>query len=464
MRGEGAEVERYYARDRTSRDEARERAPSRAEAESSAEPRRLLARSAPSGREPAPAPGSGTSGGLRASTGAGAGGRGASADADRATASVAEAEAGQPVRIVLDPMRGVALDASRLLLFRTVVVDGRGYRQGLLIDTQALGRWLEQSVIEPSGLAGILDARFAPDAEPDPAPDAYEDRHRFAEPFDGLWLALRVAPLAGADQTRAIMALGALLAAVGVVGLLAVDRMASVVFEFAERRSNFVAAVSHELKTPLTAIRMYAEMLRDGLVDGEAKRAEYHATISDESERLSRLIDNVLEFSRLERGQREFSLVVGSLGDAVAEVAEKLRPHVERAGFVLQLEIGPALPPVRLDRDALTQMVFNLIDNAMKYAVLADERRIVLRCARDADGRVGVSVRDFGPGISQRQLSRIFEPFYRGEEELTRTTQGSGIGLALVKDLAAAMGASVRGENPVGGGFEVTIAFAAARS
>ena len=109
--------------------------------------------------------------------------------------------------------------------------------------------------------------------------------------------------------------------------------MVSVVVSYAERRSNFVAAVSHELKTPLTAIRMYGEMLRDGMVPSEAKRDEYYRHITVESERLSRLINNVLEFSRLEKGTREMALVTAARSaPVVREVAELLRPHVERAG------------------------------------------------------------------------------------------------------------------------------------
>ncbi len=366
------------------------------------------------------------------------------------------------VRVILDPMRGVSLDARRLLLYRTVLVDGVGYRQGLLIDTSALGRWLTETLIAPSGLADVIDVRFGDAPAFEPQTGAFTTRHAFADPFAGFEVNLRVAPLAGGGQTQTIYALVGLLACIGLVGLIAVDRMASVVIEFAERRSNFVAAVSHELKTPLTAIRMYGEMLRDGMAEDEAKRQAYYATITDESERLSRLIDNVLEFSRLERGDRSFSLTAGALGEAVREVADKLAPHVERAGLVLEVEIEAGLPPVRFDPDALTQLVFNLVDNAIKYAAAASDRRIVLRCARQADGRPSVSVRDFGPGIAPRHLKKVFDPFYRGEAELTRTTKGSGIGLALVKDLGESMGARVRGANAQGGGFEVTLDFAPA--
>jgi signal transduction histidine kinase len=221
-----------------------------------------------------------------------------------------------------------------------------------------------------------------------------------------------------------------------------------------------VAAVSHELKTPLTAIRMYGEMLRDGMVPTDAKREEYYRTITSESERLSRLIDNVLEFARLEKGTREMRLSAGPIGPVIEELALLLRPHAARTGFDLHVAIEANLPPVRFERDALLQVLFNLIDNALKYARGASERVVSIECRR-LDGSVELRVRDRGPGVAARQLGRVFEPFHRGEDELTRTTTGTGLGLALVKGLAERMGATVSAGNADGGGFEVRLAFPA---
>jgi len=229
---------------------------------------------------------------------------------------------------------------------------------------------------------------------------------------------------------------------------------------FAERRSNFVAAVSHELKTPLTAIRMYGEMLRDGMVPSDAKRNEYYRHITVESERLSRLINNVLEFSRLEKGTREMALVVGSVAPVVQEVAELLRPHVQAQGFELHAEVAADLLPVRFERDALMQVLWNLVDNAVKYARDTSPKRIELGC-RQHGGDVRVTVRDHGPGVPARYLGKIFEPFYRGESELTRRSKGTGLGLALVRGLVERMGAQVSGGNAAGGGFAVDITFRA---
>jgi signal transduction histidine kinase len=292
---------------------------------------------------------------------------------------------------------------------------------------------------------------------------AFAYRHRFAEPFSDLTAQLVLQALPGTGSATYVYALSGLLVAATVLGLAALYQSVSVVVGFAERRSNFVAAVSHELKTPLTAIRMYGEMLRDGMVPSDTKRNEYYRHITAESERLSRLINNVLEFSRLEKGNREVVLVTGAVEPVVRDVAELLRPHVEGHGFELQVEIDTDLPAFRFERDALMQVLWNLADNAVKYARDAVPKRIVLRC-RNEGGLVAVSVVDHGPGVAARHLDKIFDPFYRGESELTRRNKGTGLGLALVRGLAERMGATVTGSNVAEGGFEVKVLFHPARA
>jgi signal transduction histidine kinase len=200
---------------------------------------------------------------------------------------------------------------------------------------------------------------------------------------------------------------------------------------------------------------MYGEMLRDGMVEDEQKRQQYYGTITAETERLSRLINNVLELSRLERRERPVQLIAADVTPLVREVVEVFRPHAQQAGFQLELSAEPDLPAARFDRDALTQVLFNLLDNALKYGA-APERRIVVRCARSQDGGVCVSVVDNGQGVADSQLRAIFEPFYRAQTELTRTQQGTGIGLALVRGLCTRMQGTVEGRN-LRPGFEVRV-------
>ena len=364
----------------------------------------------------------------------------------------------------LDPLIGRPSGPDHLLLYRTVVMNARGYRQGLVVDRVKLGRWLEQRVLAAATeLSNSSDFWFFGSGQPVryDAPAtwlAYE--HRFAEPFDAFSVVLTLAPLPGVATTGTIYLLVALVLGVATLGLFAVYRMAFVTLRYAERRNNFVSAVSHELKTPLTAIRMYGEMLRDGVATDEAKRRSYYETITDESERLSRLINNVLEFSKIERGGAETALTVGAIAPVLDEAIQTLRPHAEREGFALRLEIDDDLPALRFDRDAVVQLLFNLVDNALKYAHNAAQKEVVVTCRRAGEG-VRLSVRDFGPGVARPHLSQVFEPFYRGENEMTRSTRGTGIGLALVKDLAERMGAAASASNAQGGGFEVSVQFRA---
>ncbi len=361
-------------------------------------------------------------------------------------------------RVVVDPLLGDRLDSGRLVLVRTVITGERGQRQGLVLDAAALGEWLRARVLGGDALPGI-ELAFSTDAAAGEAgAPAGSFTHRFAEPFAALEAVLRLPPLPDAGSADTVLRLSLLLVAAGGLGLFAAYRMVAVALRYAEQRSNFVAAVSHELKTPLTAIRMYGEMLRDGLVPTEEKRKEYYATITAESERLSRLIDNVLEFARAERGERAAVLRPADLGAEVRSLSEVLRPHASGVGFRLDLALGEKLAPVRIDRDALAQILVNLVDNALKYARDAAERVVRIECDA-ADGGVALRVRDFGPGVPPQQLGQVFELFHRGEDELTRTTRGTGLGLALVRTLAARMGARASARNASGGGFEVTVLF-----
>jgi signal transduction histidine kinase len=357
-------------------------------------------------------------------------------------------------------MGGHPADDQHLVLYRTVAREDREYRQGLVLHLPRLGAWLQTQVVgrgELAELATLDIGAHGPAFGPSQGEFAFS--HRLAEPFDALTARVALKALPGVGGAGYVYALSGLLVAAMALGLIALYRMVAVAVGFAERRSNFVAAVSHELKTPLTAIRMYGEMLRDGMVSSEAKRDEYYRHITAESERLSRLINNVLEFAKLEKGSRAMALVVGRIEPVLDEAVTLLRPHVEAAGFSLRVEVEPGLPAARFERDALLQVLFNLVDNAVKYAAGAVRTEVVVQ-ARRVGNAVVLSVRDHGPGVPAAQLEQIFEPFFRGERELTRRSKGTGLGLALVSGLASGMGATVAGRNVQDGGFEVELALA----
>ena len=218
----------------------------------------------------------------------------------------------------------------------------------------------------------------------------------------------------------------------------------------AERRasrmkSDFIANVSHELKTPLSLIRMFGEMVATGRHKGEEKAREYGGIITRESDRLSHLIDNVLDFSRIERGKSSYHFTVGDLGEVVEHALDFCRYRLEREKLKLEVDIEPDLPLVRIDENEMTLVVLNLVDNAIKHA--ADGGKVVVSVGR-TPGFLTLAVRDFGPGIAPQDHSRVFERFYRSQHTREANVRGSGIGLALVKHIALAHGGRVTVESP----------------
>jgi signal transduction histidine kinase len=322
-----------------------------------------------------------------------------------------------------------------------------GEVEGFVIDSDLLVQTLKARVLEANGLGEVADVAparstgklaikaFSPS-------QGYRFTHRFSAPFSAVTADLHLRALDDPDEGALLNALAWGLALVILGGLFALYRMVATQIVFAERRSNFVSAVSHELKTPLTAIRMYGEMLQEGLVEDETKAQEYARTITSESERLTRLINNVLALSRIERRQ-PLTLRTDDVRPVVREVVEVLRPHASREGFTLELELPRELPKVLFEPDALRQVLFNLVDNALKYSRDARDKRVTVEATAEQDGGVTLSVRDRGPGVPEDQLSLIFEPFYRAEREITRKHKGTGIGLALVSGLVAGMRGSV---------------------
>ena len=216
-------------------------------------------------------------------------------------------------------------------------------------------------------------------------------------------------------------------------------------------KTGFVSNVSHELKTPLTAVRLSAEMLREGRVKEEAQ-ARYLEVIVRESERLTRLVDNVLDFGRLERGRRKFNLEARDVNELLS-VAEAQRPRVEAAGLTLMVRSAP-MPVMRtFDLDAVGQVLVNLIDNAVKYA--ASGKMVEVSVSERGE----ITVADRGPGIAAKHRSRIFERFYRCDDSITAKSSGSGLGLSISSRLMAGMGGELVFAPRAGGGAVFTIKF-----
>lgn len=214
--------------------------------------------------------------------------------------------------------------------------------------------------------------------------------------------------------------------------------------QLAQKKDDFISAVSHELRTPLTSIRMYSEMLEKGWVKSAEKLSDYYRNMRQESERLSRLVENVLDFSRIQKGREKYVFRLGDLNACVGEVVAMMQPYAEQHGFTIEADLA-AVGETSFDKDAITQTVVNLIDNAVKYARTAKDKTIHLRTAREGNFTI-IEVEDHGPGIPHRQRKKVFEQFYRygagGAEDSAQST-GTGLGLALVKRFAQAHGGFV---------------------
>lgn len=218
-------------------------------------------------------------------------------------------------------------------------------------------------------------------------------------------------------------------------------------------RSQFVSSVSHELKTPLTAIRMFAETLQLNRVDARA-RDEYLDTIVNETERLTRLLNNVLDFSKIEEGRKSYRREATSLAAIVRVAARAMAYPLEQHGFTLRVEVDESVPPLDVDADALEQAILNLLTNAMKYS--GSGRNIELRLARDGPHAV-ISVRDEGIGIPLADQTRIFEKFYRISTPENQRIPGTGLGLTLVEHIVKAHHGSVRVDSEPGRGSMFSI-------
>jgi len=246
----------------------------------------------------------------------------------------------------------------------------------------------------------------------------------------------------------------AVLVAVIGAGVVLTYRLVRRETEVARLKSDFVANVSHDLKTPLSVIRMFGETLEMGRVTDEEKRREYYRVITRESERLSRLIDNVLDFSRIEGGRQTYDIVPAAVEPLVRETLEAFAYPLTQASFKVDVAVAPDLPDVPMDRDAVGQALANLVDNAIKYS---GERKTLRVSATVRDGRLALAVEDEGIGIPAAEHARIFDKFYRVGRSETSGSRGSGVGLALVRHVAEAHAGSIGVESRPGGGSRFTL-------
>jgi signal transduction histidine kinase len=246
-----------------------------------------------------------------------------------------------------------------------------------------------------------------------------------------------------------------------ILAITGIWRSARSQLRLAQKKDDFISAVSHELRTPLTSIRMYTEMLDKGWVRSDSKRSEYYSSMHQESERLSRLIENVLDFSRIQKGRKKYVFQLGDINTCIGEVVDMMAPYAAERGFTLSKDFEE-ITQMFFDHDAVMQIVINLIDNAIKYSDDAKEKIVFIRTKR-SDNYVQIEVEDRGPGVPHLQRKKVFEEFYRIGDESVREAPGTGLGLALVKKFAEAHEGfvDILTAKPKGSIFRVTLALKA---
>jgi len=285
-----------------------------------------------------------------------------------------------------------------------------------------------------------------------------EVERAFQDVFSGLVLGIKlrgntIANISAHLLRTHFLILGALSLLMS-AGLILVYRNVARELALAKLKSEFVSNVSHELRTPLALIRLYAETLELGRISNTGKQQEYYEIIRKESERLTSLINNILDFSRIESGKKEYNFRETNVADLVRTTLESYRFEIEQNGFQFDQKIDNDVPPLWVDREAIARSLLNLVNNAVKYS--SNDKYLGIRLYRHGSA-VNLEVVDRGIGIPEKEHVKIFEKFYRVGDPLVHNTKGSGLGLSLVRHIVQAHGGEVAVESAPGKGSKFII-------
>ncbi|MCH8142792.1 MAG: histidine kinase [Proteobacteria bacterium] len=362
----------------------------------------------------------------------------------------------------VDPFRFDVIDENHFVLYRNVWRDQQRFVQGAVIELKVFLQGLIGTVYRGTNLASVSnlivvhqgdvihryldEVRVGHSSTVGETPGTLLYRARLTAPVNDIELVFRFTRLPIGPGGMLIAWTTFALLAILIGGFTLLYRVGLRQIALVEQQQDFVSAVSHELKTPLTSIRMYGEILKAGWASEEKKRS-YYDFIFQESERLTRLINNVLRLARFNRNGTDLELHTTTVGELVDLARSKIATHVEQAGFELAEQHDDLNLVVEADTDAFVQIMINLIDNALKFSANATEKKVSFSSRLRGGSSVEFAVRDYGPGVPRDQMKKIFKLFYRTERELTRETVGTGIGLALVHELVTAMGGSVDVKN-----------------
>ncbi|WP_444995239.1 sensor histidine kinase [Aliikangiella sp. IMCC44359] len=380
----------------------------------------------------------------------------------------------------LEPFRFSLLSSGHFVLYRQVWRNKKRVIQGALLSIdnfleKGIKKHFSQSILKNISRLNIVYGEqliqsyqgggeetysslgLSPSASPLKGELLYSSS--LSEPLSSLSLIFNITDLPKGPGAHFILLMAVILIVVLTIGTYLLYRLATKHLSLIHQQQNFVSSVSHELKTPLTSIRMYGEILQQGWASEEKKKS-YYDYIFEESERLSRLIENVLQISKSNQEPLKLELTSISINELISVIESKISTQINASHFQLNLDISNSVGKqfLNIDQDAFIQIVINLVDNAIKYSAKSEIKKIDLKCYQRKDGHIVMSIRDYGPGIPKRKIKRIFELFYRVGDEMTRESKGTGIGLALVKELTKAMSIIIKVKNH-SVGVEFTLIF-----
>lgn len=374
------------------------------------------------------------------------------------------------MQVEVDPMRSVFVDDKHVFIFRRIILNNQIYRQGAvvkvheflerMVNTYFKGQPMSEftnltlSVSDEGKNISTLQAGVASSST------GFALNRSFPRPFSFLTAKISCNEIPRSSGRKTLNIMIFVVIAIILMGTFAIYKSTQTMVELSERRSGFVSAVTHELKTPLSNIRLYIEMLEQGIASTPEREQEYYRILGSESSRLSRLINNILEFSKLEKKQRSLNLQPGTFEEVIKEFTDILKEKLKLEGFKLRIEKGN-LKPFNYDREAMIQILINLAENSIKFGRTSEKKEIIIS-VKNEKKYATISISDTGPGIPGHALKKIFEDFYRVDNSLTRKTGGTGIGLALVKNFVTKMGGTVSASNNNGPGCTITLHIPAA--
>jgi signal transduction histidine kinase len=389
----------------------------------------------------------------------------AESEADAAREVVSDDQDEESFQVEVAPLQSVFIGNDQIYVFRRIMINQEIYRQGFILTAPKFLDHLAQNHFIAQPMADFTHLRLRVldqgreisrvEAGVSARAPKFMLERTFPSPFAFLNASISSDEIPRSAGRNTLMIMMGVLAAIFLIGLFAIYQSARTVVDLSERRSQFVSSVTHELKTPLTNIRMYIEMLAQGIATDTEREQEYFQIIDSEGSRLSRLINNVLDLAKLEKKQRSLNLSQGTFQEVVEEVETVMQEKLRQEGFTLNI-MQEDIRPFNYDREAMIQVLINLIENSIKFGQSAASKEITIRTYQDGNW-AKIAVSDRGPGIPRQALKKVFDDFYRVDNSLTRKTRGTGIGLALVKKFIRLMGGRVSAENNPGAGCTIII-------